>query len=179
MTETAAKTYDLTKVHEANRKLLKEIDRICRKYKINYMMDSGTLLGAVRHQGFIPWDDDVDVVFTRQNFEMFMKVAPRELPVGMSVLRPEEIRGGKVFYDFTTRIIYENSRVHEDNEQMRFYGGKLNHLWVDLFILDRLPDGKGAAARAKFSHLIFIYHSKRIPHFTAQKDIFCNCKIRF
>ena len=104
MTETAAKTYDLTKVHEANRKLLKEIDRICRKYKINYMMDSGTLLGAVRHQGFIPWDDDVDVVFTRQNFEMFMKVAPRELPVGMSVLRPEEIRGGKVFYDFTTRI---------------------------------------------------------------------------
>ncbi len=112
MTETAAKTYDLTKVHEANRKLLKEIDRICRKYKINYMMDSGTLLGAVRHQGFIPWDDDVDVVFTRQNFEMFMKVAPRELPVGMSVLRPEEIRGGKVFYDFTTRIIYENSRVH-------------------------------------------------------------------
>lgn len=97
MTETAAKTYDLTKVHEANRKLLKEIDRICRKYKINYMMDSGTLLGAVRHQGFIPWDDDVDVVFTRQNFEMFMKVAPRELPDGMSVLRPEEIRGVRCF----------------------------------------------------------------------------------
>ena len=46
--------WDLTKVHEANLKLLKEIDRICRKYKIKYMIDSGTLLGAVRHQGFIP-----------------------------------------------------------------------------------------------------------------------------
>jgi len=139
------KQYDLTRVHEANLKLLKEIDRICRKYKIRYMMDSGTLLGAVRHQGFIPWDDDVDVIFTRPQYEMFMKVAARELPKGMSLLRPEDIRSGKVFYDFTSRIIYENSRVHEDNEQMRFYEGKLNHLWVDLFVLDRLPDGKLAA----------------------------------
>ena len=118
----------LEKVHRANLRLLKEIDRICRKYKISYMLDSGTLLGAVRHEGFIPWDDDVDLAFTRANYEMFLKVAPRELPEGMSLLRPEEIRGGKVFYDFTTRVIYDNSRVHEDNEQMQFYEGKLNHL---------------------------------------------------
>ena len=42
--------YDLTRVHETNLKILKEIDRICRKYKIQYMLDGGTLLGAVRHQ---------------------------------------------------------------------------------------------------------------------------------
>ncbi len=48
------KSFDLTKVHEVNLKLLKEIDRICRKYKIKYALDSGTLLGAVRHGGFIP-----------------------------------------------------------------------------------------------------------------------------
>lgn len=66
---------DLTRVHEANLKLLKEIDRICRKYRIQYMLDSGTLLGAVRHKGFIPWDDDADVVFTRPNYEKFLKVA--------------------------------------------------------------------------------------------------------
>lgn len=82
----------LEKVHRANLRLLKEIDRICRKYKISYMLDSGTLLGAVRHEGFIPWDDDVDLAFTRANYEMFLKVAPRELPEGMSLLRPEEIR---------------------------------------------------------------------------------------
>ncbi len=140
----------LEKVHRANLRLLKEIDRICRKYKISYMLDSGTLLGAVRHEGFIPWDDDVDLAFTRANYEMFLKVAPRELPDGMSLLKPEEIRDGKVFYDFTTRVIYDNSRVHEDNEQMRFYDGKLNHLWVDLFVLDRLPDSKIGAWGAKF-----------------------------
>lgn len=143
------KTYDLTKVHQANLKVLREIDRICRKYKIKYAMDSGTLLGAVRHQGFIPWDDDVDVVFTRPNYEMFLKVVRRELPKGMSLLLPEELRDGRVFYDFTARIIYENSSVHEDNDQMRFYEGKLNHLWVDLFVLDRLPDKKVGAVCTK------------------------------
>lgn len=141
---------DLTRVHEANLKLLKEIDRICRKYRIQYMLDSGTLLGAVRHKGFIPWDDDADVVFTRPNYEKFLKVAERELPKGMTLLRPQNIRGGRVFYDFTTRILYDNSRVHEDNAQMRFYEGKLNHLWVDLFVLDRLPEGKFGAFFAKF-----------------------------
>lgn len=150
MTEQETKSYDLTKVHEASLKILIEIDRICRKYRIKYAMDSGTLLGAVRHQGFIPWDDDADVVFTRPEYEKFLKVVSRELPEGMSFLKPEDIREGKVFYDFTPRIIYEKSRVHEENAQMGFYEGKLNHLWVDLFILDRLPDRRGAANRAKF-----------------------------
>lgn len=142
-------SYDLTRVHEVNLKLLKEIDRICRKYKINYMLDSGTLLGAVRHGGFIPWDDDVDVAFTRPNFELFLKVARRELPEGMSLLCPEELQNGRVFYDFTPRIIYEKSKVHEDNRQMQFYEGRLNHLWVDLFVLDKLPEQKYSAAFSK------------------------------
>lgn len=148
--EIESNSYDLTRVHEANLKLLKEIDRICRKYKIKYMLDAGTLLGAVRHQGFIPWDDDADVVFTRPNYEMFLKVVERELPEGMIFLKPEDLRGGTVFYDFTARILYEKSRMHEDNEQMKFYEGKLNHLWVDLFVLDKLPKKPSAVKWAKF-----------------------------
>ena len=93
-TNKQEEAFDLTKVHETNLKLLKEIDRICRKYKIKYALDSGTLLGAVRHKGFIPWDDDVDVVFTRANYEMFAKVARRELPEGMSLVEPDEYHGG-------------------------------------------------------------------------------------
>ncbi len=141
--------YDLTKVHQANLKILKEIDRICQTYKLKYVLDSGTLIGAVRHQGFIPWDDDADVAMTRANFDAFLKVAPRELPAQMELVMPGQFHGGKGFYDFTPRIIYKNSRIHEDNEEMAFYDGKLNHLWVDLFVLDALPDSRLGAMIAK------------------------------
>ena len=79
-----ADQYDMSGVHSANLKILKEVDRICRKYKIRYGLDAGTLIGAVRHHGFIPWDDDADVYFTRSQYEAFCKVAPRELPEGMA-----------------------------------------------------------------------------------------------
>ena len=148
-----AEAYDMTGVHEANLKILKEIDRICRKYKIKYALDAGTLIGAVRHKGFIPWDDDADVAFNRSQYEAFRKVVKRELPDTMELLDPDCYRGGKAFYDFTPRIIYKNSRCHEDSGMMSFYEGKLNHLWVDLFVIDRLPAGKTAAALTKFLHL--------------------------
>ena len=144
--------YDLTRVHETNLKILKEIDRICRKYKIRYMLDAGTLLGAVRHKGFIPWDDDADVAFTRNNYEAFMKVVRRELPDTMELVMPWSYRDGKAFYDFTARIIYKNSRTHAESEEMKFYGGKLNHLWVDLFTIDTLPANKLDATATLLMH---------------------------
>ncbi len=144
--------YGLEAVHRANLSILKEVDRICRKYGIRYVMDSGTLLGAVRHQGFIPWDDDADLAFTRENYEAFARVAPSELPKRMRLLETKDFRGGKAFYDFTPRIVYLNSRTHADSQEMEYYEGKLNHLWVDLFILDELPEGKFAAFWTKGLH---------------------------
>lgn len=146
--------YDLTEVHQANLAILKEIDRICRKYKIKYLLDAGTLLGAVRHKGFIPWDDDADIAFTRANYDAFLKVVRRELPQEMELLEPEDLRGGKAFYDFTARIIYKNSSTHEDSEEMRFYEGKLNHLWVDLFTIDELPENKISSTITLLLHTV-------------------------
>ena len=60
--------------------ILVEIDRVCRKHDINYWIDFGTLLGAVRHGGFIPWDDDLDIAMTSEDLKRFMEVAPKELP---------------------------------------------------------------------------------------------------
>jgi len=59
--------------------LLNRLDQICRKYGIQYFASGGTLLGAVRHHGFIPWDDDIDVAMTRANYEKLCEVAPLEL----------------------------------------------------------------------------------------------------
>ena len=131
---------NLERVHQADLKILREVDRICWKYQIRYMLDSGTLLGAIRHHGFIPWDDDADLSFTRDQYEAFAKVAKKELPAGMKLLEPDQMRGGEAFFDFVPRILYLDSQTHEDGPEMQFYEGKLNHLYVDLFIQDDLPD---------------------------------------
>lgn len=59
--------------------ILVEIDRICRKHDIKYWIDFGSLLGAVRHGGFIPWDDDIDVSMPSEDYHRFLEIAPKEL----------------------------------------------------------------------------------------------------
>ena len=69
----------LWRVQQIQVELLKEFDRICRKYNLKYNISFGTLLGAVRHQGFIPWDDDLDIGMTRDNYNKFLKVIQNDL----------------------------------------------------------------------------------------------------
>ena len=66
--------------------VLGEVDRVCRKYGLKYFADYGTLIGAVRHGGFIPWDDDFDISMIREDYMVFLKVAEKELPEGYKVL---------------------------------------------------------------------------------------------
>lgn len=65
--------------------ILEEIDRICRKYNIDYWLDGGTCLGAVRHGGFIPWDDDIDIAMDEKDLPRFITVAKKELPPHLAV----------------------------------------------------------------------------------------------
>ena len=159
-------SYGMLALQKVNLYILQEIDRICKKYKINYTLDSGTLLGAIRHGGFIPWDDDADIAMTRSNFEAFRRIVKRELSDKLEFIMPNEFKNGKVFYDFTPRIIYKPSARHKKNDKRDPYEGKLNHLWVDIFIIDKLPKSKPLQRLTLFSQkLIYLFsmgHRKKL-----------------
>ncbi len=69
----------MRQVQMLNLKVLTEVDKICRKHNLSYWLDFGTLLGAVRHGGFIPWDDDIDIGMPSADYEKFCKIADKEL----------------------------------------------------------------------------------------------------
>ena len=78
---------ELKKIHKIQLAMLVELDRICRKYDIKYIISGGTLLGAVRANSFIPWDDDIDVAMPRGDYERFLKYT-----VGKTLENIEKIR---------------------------------------------------------------------------------------
>lgn len=70
---------DIKKIQKIELEILLEFDRICRKYDIRYQLYAGTLIGAIRHKGFIPWDDDIDVSMLRSDYNKFLSVVKDEL----------------------------------------------------------------------------------------------------
>ena len=112
--------------------VLAQIDRICTKYNIQYFAEWGTLLGAVRHNGFIPWDDDIDIGMKRADYERFLEVAQKELPEGYKI---NNCRNKDDFWLFLARVM-NTGHICFDDEYL-----KRNHEFpyiagVDIFLMD-------------------------------------------
>ncbi len=96
----------LEKVQKILLAYLLEIDRICKKHNIKYFLAGGTLLGAIRHHGFIPWDDDADVMMLREDYDRFLEVARDELPENIFLQLPHTEKGN---YNPFTKLRIDNT----------------------------------------------------------------------
>lgn len=115
-------------------KLLLEIDEICKKYDIEYFIDYGTTLGAVRHEGFIPWDDDVDITMTEENYYKWVEACEKELDTSKRVYSD-----GRLDREFPTVFgrynDIETARVGQRSEFWKPICGQC----IDVFYLLELP----------------------------------------
>ena len=114
--------------------VLREVTRVLDELQIPYYMQGGTMLGAIRHKGFIPWDDDVDLGIPRADYERLLQTVAAHLPEDL------ELRT----YDDETDHHYYFARIVDKRYQIRRMGSleeRLENIWVDLFPLDGMPNG--------------------------------------
>ena len=114
--------------------ILIEVDRICKKHDIRYWLSSGTLIGALRHDGFIPWDDDLDIEMMRQDYLRLLEVLPSELPEWL-VMQNEETDPNYFF--FFTKVRDRRSRLLEQNGYDRMW--KEQGIFIDILPVEQHP----------------------------------------
>jgi lipopolysaccharide cholinephosphotransferase len=137
-------------------RLLKIFDYLCVKHDIKYFLTGGTLLGAIRHQGFIPWDDDIDVGMTRSNYERFVKYAVPELPKDIFFQTPETDIHFPSCGRVEAKLRDKYSSYTLPSEDLKWKKQHLG-LQLDLFIYDRayLPHNMCLYALNRFLESIF------------------------
>lgn len=137
-------TYQLSKqelraVQQIQLEMLCEVDRICRKEGIRYNIIAGTLLGAVRHGGFIPWDDDADVALLRPEYERFRAACETELDAERFLFQDMELtKGYRWGYGKLRRR--GSLFLRRNQEDMEYHQG----IFIDIFPLDSIPEGRPA-----------------------------------
>ena len=127
----------LRKLQLEQLEILKEVDRICRKNNIPYYITGGTMLGAVRHKGFIPWDDDIDVSMLRKDYEKFCKVCKKDLDEEKFFLQTWDT---DKYYPYQYGRVRKNHTLYirPGHENAKHHNG----INIDLFPVDNVPDNR-------------------------------------
>ena len=126
----------LEQLHNALLYITDEIDRICRKENIKYTLTGGSLIGAVRHKGFIPWDDDMDIAMRREDYEKFISACDKELREEFFLQTIE--RDIDYTYGFAKLTLVGTTYQQEGYEGEKWQKG----IFVDIFPMDNIPKKK-------------------------------------
>ena len=151
----------LKKLQKTEIDILKEIDRVCEKLNINYVIISGTLLGAIRHQGFIPWDDDIDIGMIRHDFNIFLREGQKYLPSNLFIQHYTTEKNDNKIYIKARNINTEFIEKDTENEEI------CHGIFVDIFPFDKSKKGKWNEKiefykRKKFNMLVQCYSRNTI-----------------
>lgn len=149
--------YKIQKLHDSEKQLLMSYKKYCDDNKLDYYLFYGTLLGAVRHQGFIPWDDDVDVAMKRDDYERFLEMVDKTPPQDFHVRTYKNT-------DYMEGNLAFHAKV-ESNYQyvMHQVGNKLvkQRVWLDIFVVDGMPKSKFWRS-VHFGNVLFHYTMGRL-----------------
>lgn len=112
--------------------ILTEVDKICRRYNLKYWLCSGTLLGAIRHGGFIPWDDDIDIEMEISDYKKLLEILPKELPNWL-VLQTNDTDPGYFLTFAKVRDLHSHLVEHGNLDKIFKYQG----VFIDIFPLEQ------------------------------------------
>lgn len=122
----------IDEIKQTELSILDYIDSVCKQHNIRYYLAYGTLLGAIRHKGFIPWDDDIDIYMLRSDYDRFIKLLSAEKESHYSLL--SIYNDSDYFYEFA-KVVDNRTSINANNlKAMRNEG-----VWVDIFPLDDAP----------------------------------------
>ena len=145
--------FDIKAVQEECLKIMDAFDGVCRKHGLRYYMACGTMLGAVRHKGFIPWDDDVDLYMPRPDYEILQKNRKEWLPENLNLCNQQN---DITFPHYFAKIEDLNTTFVE-----RAYLGHYGGAWIDIFPIDGAPDNEGERKK----HIRRFRHWRRLQYY--------------
>lgn len=137
---------NLRKLQLEELKILKMFRTICEENNLRYYLLGGTLLGAVRHDGFIPWDDDMDVCMPREDYDKFQKIAEKRLKKPYYLTSLENNKDYRYCF---ARIATENMKIRNNSANIP----RIEDVWIDIIPLDGMPANKVK----NFFHKIHMY----------------------
>ena len=131
------KDYNPTTLRQLQLKCLEILDivvKICQNNNITYSLCGGSVVGAHLYKGFLPWDDDIDLMMTRENYNKFISIAEKQLPEGFSIVNYQNS-------DYTKNNNYNFSKILNDRTTLVQTDGQIMGIFVDITVYDRIPKG--------------------------------------